>query len=92
MIKKEITITNELGLHARPANRIVTTAAPFQAELWIHKDGLRINGKSIMGVLMLQAEKGSVITLEVDGSDEKQLLQALEDLFAQGFAEEDREY
>lgn len=88
MIRKEITIINTLGLHARPAAQIVKLAAQRKASLWIEKDGERINGKSIMGVMMLAAEKGSSITLEANGAEEEELIRELEELFRNKFNEE----
>ncbi len=81
MLRKEITITNTLGLHARPAARIVKAAALSKANLWIEKDGQRVNGKSIMGVMTLAANQGSTITLEVEGEGEAELMAELEELF-----------
>lgn len=77
MIIKTIQVKNKYGLHARPAALIVTTASKYQSEFFISKDGVRVNGKSIMGVMMLAAEMGSELTLELDGPDE---VQAMEDI------------
>jgi len=88
MIRKEVTIINTLGLHARPAAQIVKAAALRKANLWIEKDGERINGKSIMGVMMLAAEKGSKIILETDGEEEEELIKDLEGLIRNKFNEE----
>jgi phosphocarrier protein len=88
MVRKEITVINTLGLHARPAAQIVKIAAQRKASLWIEKDGERINGKSIMGVMMLAAEKGSTITLEANGEEEEELICELEELFRNKFNEE----
>jgi len=88
MATRELTVANELGIHARPAQHIVKLAARYAAELFLTKDGNRVNGKSIMGVLMLAAEQGSTVTLEADGPDAEALLGALEDLFAARFHEE----
>ena len=89
MIKKTILITSSHGLHARPASLFVRTATQFRSEVKIHKDGMVVNGKSIMGVMMLAAEKGSKIELELSGEDEKKLLEAIEELFEKNFYEED---
>ena len=89
MIKRKITVKNKLGLHARPAALIVTTASKFQSEFFISKDGMRINGKSIMGVMMLAAEMGSELTLELDGPDEEEALQAIIDIIDSKFGEPD---
>jgi phosphocarrier protein len=82
------TIVNKLGLHARPSALLVTTASRFESEVWITKDSLRVNGKSIMGVMMLAAEKGSQLTFEVDGPDEDTALQELIRVIESGFGEE----
>ncbi len=88
MIRREIQIINQLGLHARPASRLVKIASLSKANLWVEKDGQRVNGKSIMGVMMLAAEKGSTIILEADGEDEKELLDKIEELIRNKFEEE----
>lgn len=87
MIERTATIVNEDGLHARPASKIVKIATGFQADVEIVKDGMAVNGKSIMGVLMLQAECGSEILLRVNGPDEVAAVEALVALIAQGFGE-----
>ena len=85
MIKKSFTIKNKTGLHARPAAMLVKTTGKFKADIFITKDGLEVNGKSIMGVMTLAAESGSVIDVKVDGPDEKELLEALENLINNDF-------
>ncbi|HQR18726.1 MAG TPA: HPr family phosphocarrier protein [Gemmatimonadales bacterium] len=87
MIEREATIVNPLGMHARPAARLVKLAATFESHIEIVKDGLSINGKSIMGVMMLAAECGSSITLRADGPDAEAALEALAALVAEGFGE-----
>ena len=82
------TIKNRLGLHARAAALLVKTANKFASELTIEKDGLEINGKSIMGILMLAASKGTKITLKVEGRDSVQALQTLGRLIENKFGEE----
>jgi len=89
MIKKTIKITSIHGLHARPASMFVRTATQFKSELKIHKDGMVVNGKSIMGVMMLAAEKGSTIDIEIDGPDEKKMQAAIEELFEKNFYEDE---
>lgn len=89
MIKKTVTIVNRLGLHARPAARLVTVAGQFKAELYLTKGDLRINGKSIMGVMMLAAEQGSELLLEMDGPDEEQAMEAIVRVIESGFGEND---
>ena len=89
MQKRVLKIINELGIHARPAQNIVKIAAKYkQTEFFITKDDDRINGKSIMGVLMLAAECGSSVTLEVNGENEVELLDELEQLFNDKFYED----
>mgnify|MGYP003461131412 FL=1 len=82
------TIKNRLGLHARAAALLVKTANKFASELTIEKDGLEVNGKSIMGILMLAASKGTKITLKVEGRDSVQALQTLGRLIENKFGEE----
>ncbi|MDE2829522.1 MAG: HPr family phosphocarrier protein [Gemmatimonadota bacterium] len=69
MLERRATVKNKLGIHARPAALLVQAAAKFTSEITLEKDGLAINGKSIMGVMMLAAEVGSVITVRVEGED-----------------------
>jgi phosphocarrier protein HPr len=82
------TIRNRLGLHARAAALLVKTANKFASEVTIEKDGLEVNGKSIMGILMLAASKGTKITLKVEGRDSVQALQTLGRLIENKFGEE----
>ena len=88
MLRKELTIKNKTGLHARPAALLVKTTGKFKSEIYISKDGYKINGKSIMGVMTLAAESGSVIEISVDGPDEEQAMLALEDLINNKFFED----
>jgi len=78
LIKRELTVKNGQGLHARPAALFVQVANKFDARITVRHDGEEVNGKSIMGILMLGAEKGSLIILEADGSDAEQALVELE--------------
>ena len=87
MIEREATIVNQEGLHARPAARIVRLASQFNSEIELAKDGLGVNGKSIMGVMMLAAECGSSILIRADGPDAEQAVEALAQLVASGFGE-----
>ncbi len=87
MITATATIVNKLGLHARPSAMLVTTAARFASEVWFTKESLRVNGKSIMGVMMLAAEKGAQLLVEVDGPDETEALQAILKVIETGFGE-----
>jgi len=82
------TIRNRLGLHARAAALLVKTANRFVSEVTIEKDGLEVNGKSIMGILMLAASKGTKITLKVEGKDSVQAIQTLGKLIESKFGEE----
>ena len=88
MIEREATIVNRDGLHARPAAKIVRLASNFNSEVELAKDGVGVNGKSIMGVMMLAAECGSSITIRADGPDAAQAVEALAQLVASGFGEE----
>ena len=83
----QVEIINKLGLHARPAAEIVKTAARFASDITLIRDDLEVNGKSIMGVMMLAAEFGSTITLRADGPDEDQALAALAAVVANKFGE-----
>lgn len=87
MIEREVVIKNRSGVHTRPAAAIVKTAARFKAEFTIIKDGMEINGKSIIGVMTLAAEQGSTLTLQFSGDDESQAADAVIDLFERGFDE-----
>lgn len=88
MIEREATIVNSDGLHARPAARIVRLASTFDSEIELSKDGVGVNGKSIMGVMMLAAECGSSITIRAQGPDAEKAAEALVALVASGFGEE----
>ena len=87
MIKTKITIINNLGLHARASAKFVSTAAKYQSHIDVIKNSQTVNGKSIMGVMMLAANKGSELILEIDGPDEEQMNQALIDLINDYFGE-----
>lgn len=87
MIEREAIIVNSLGLHARPAAELVKLASQFTAHVEIVKDGMAVNAKSIMGVMMLAAETGSTVVIRADGSDAEDALQALCVLVEQGFGE-----
>ena len=87
MPERTVQIVNRNGLHARPAAEIVKLASKFQAEITIVKDDLDVNGKSIMGVMMLAAEHGSSITLRAEGPDAAQALEALATLVGNKFGE-----
>ena len=89
MLKKSVKIVNKLGLHARPSAMLVTVASRFDSEVFFTKSELRVNGKSIMGVMMLAAEKGSEITIEVDGVDEEEAMKQIVKVIVSGFGEND---
>lgn len=88
MIKKEFTIRNRLGLHARAAAQLVKTANRFRAEITIEKDGVEVNGKSIMGLLMLAAPQGSRIAVKTAGDEAEAAMTTLGQLIDDGFGEE----
>ena len=85
---KELTVTNKLGIHARPAAMFVKTASRFVCEIFVEKDGERINGKSIMGLMMLAAGPGSKLTIHAEGGDAPEALVELEELLKRKFDEE----
>jgi phosphocarrier protein HPr len=87
MAERTVTIVNKNGLHARPAAEIVKAAAKFSSDIVILRDDLEVNGKSIMGVLMLAAECGSSITLRASGPDEAAAIDALATLISTKFGE-----
>ena len=87
MITKPITIVNKLGLHARAAAKFVTCANRYGSEIQLERNGQRVNGKSIMGVMMLAAGRGTQLTLITEGDDEQAAAEALGDLIEQRFGE-----
>ncbi|HET7602233.1 MAG TPA: HPr family phosphocarrier protein [Gemmatimonadales bacterium] len=87
MTQREAQIVNQLGLHARPAAQLVRAAAGFTSDIRLEKDGMEVNGKSIMGVMMLAAEFGSTVSVRADGPDEADAVAALCALIAEGFGE-----
>ncbi len=89
MLKKSVKVMNKLGLHARPSAMLVTVASKFESEVFFTKAELRVNGKSIMGVMMLAAEKGSEITIEVGGVDEEEAMEQIVQVIVSGFGEND---
>ena len=88
MLQKEFTIVNKLGLHARASALFVKTASRFVADIRLEKEGVEVNGKSIMGIMMLAASKGTTVRLSVSGADEIEAMQTMGDLIANGFGEE----
>lgn len=89
MISRDFTISNKLGLHARPSAQITQVASRYAAEIHIAKGGRRVNAKSIMGVMMLAAGRGSVVTIDAQGADEIDAVTALGELIESGFGEND---
>ncbi len=89
MMKKELLIENKLGLHARAAAQIVKSASGYTSKITLIKDGLEVDGKSIMGIMMLAASKGSSVMLHVSGEDEEQALSGFEKLFKDKFGEKE---
>ena len=87
-IEKEVTIVNRLGMHARPAAMFVRIASRYRAEVWVEKDGERINGKSIMGLMMLAAGQGSKLLICCEGADADKALAEIEGLIAAKFNED----
>ncbi len=88
MIEQQIEIVNSLGLHARPAADFVKLASKFNADIWVSKEELEVNAKSIMGVLTLAAECGATVTVRADGVDAEDAVEALVELVSNGFGEE----
>jgi phosphocarrier protein len=86
-LKEEVEIVNQLGLHARASAKLTQLAAQFKSEVWLARNGRRVNGKSIMGVMMLAAGIGSKVELDVSGPDETEALAALKALIADKFGE-----
>jgi phosphocarrier protein HPr len=90
--KRRIEITNRLGLHARPAAEFVKLASRFNSTVFVEKDGLEVNGKSIMGVMMLAAEQGTRLTVRAVGDDAEAAVARLEALVRDGFGEDEAMY
>jgi phosphocarrier protein len=88
MIEKDVGIINRLGLHARAAAKLVHRAGEYSSRVTLAKDGEEVDAKSILGVLLLAAAQGSVVTLRCDGEDEADAMQAVEELIADRFGEE----
>ena len=89
MISKNVTIINKLGLHARAAAKLVQLASSFECEFYVSKDGRQVNGKSIMGVMMLSASKGTKIQIIAEGADEIEAINKIESLINQKFDEKE---
>lgn len=88
MLAKNVEIVNSLGLHARPATMLVKVASKYKSKIIIRKDDLTVDAKSIMGVLILAAQKGVRLTVEIDGPDEEAAMAEVVELFNNGFGEE----
>jgi phosphocarrier protein HPr len=87
MISKDFTISNKLGLHARPSAQLTQIAGRYESEVFIARNGRRVNAKSIMGVMMLAAGPGSTVTVDAEGPDEQQAVDAIGVLIESGFGE-----
>ncbi|MBI3042975.1 MAG: HPr family phosphocarrier protein [Betaproteobacteria bacterium] len=87
MLQREVEIINRLGLHARASAKLTQVAGRFTANVWVGRNGRRVNAKSIMGVMMLAAAMGSKIVVETEGPDEEQAMEAVTRLIASGFEE-----
>lgn len=87
MINRDIEIINKLGLHARASTKLTQTASKFASDVWIERNGRRVNAKSIMGVMMLAAGKGSMVKIEANGEDETAAIAALTALIDDYFGE-----
>jgi phosphocarrier protein HPr len=87
MLQQEAEIINKLGLHARASARLTQLAGSYASDVWLSRNGRRVNAKSIMGVMMLAAAKGAKIVIEIEGSDETAAMQALQSLIADRFGE-----
>jgi len=87
LYSKEVKIVNKYGLHARPSAQLVKISSCFEADIYLEKEGVKVNGKSIMGVMMLAAEYGSMVVISAEGSDEKEAVEAIYDLLASEFQE-----
>ncbi|MBO7611352.1 MAG: HPr family phosphocarrier protein [Elusimicrobia bacterium] len=88
MKEQNVKIVNKLGLHARPASLIVQTAMAFSSNIYIIKDEIKVDAKSIMGILMLAAACGTELKLRTEGTDEEQALEKMVEIFNNGFGEE----
>jgi phosphocarrier protein len=88
MISRDFTISNKLGLHARPSAQLTQAASRFSSDIHISRGARRVNAKSIMGVMMLAAGQGSTVTVEAEGEDAERAVQAIGQLINDGFGEE----
>ncbi len=88
MQQRDVEIVNKLGLHARPSAKLTQLASSFNSQVFMARNGRRVNAKSIMGVMMLAAAKGSTVSVETDGVDEVAAIEALVTMISSGFGEE----
>lgn len=88
MLEQEFVIVNKLGLHARASALLVKTASRFRSDIKIEREGVEVNGKSIMGIMMLAAAKGTTIGVRVEGDDEVEAMASLEEIITNGFGED----
>lgn len=88
MARAEVIVVNRLGLHARPSAKVTAAAGRFRAEVWLSRNTRKVNAKSIMGVMMLAAARGSTLVVEAEGPDADQAVAALVELIGSGFGEE----
>lgn len=88
MTQREVEIVNRLGLHARAAAKLVHVSSQFDSDVWMIRDGEEVDAKSILGLLLLAAAQGSVVTIRCDGADEEAALAAVSELIESGFEEE----
>jgi phosphocarrier protein len=89
MLQQEVEIINRLGLHARASAKLTQLAGAYQSEVWLSRNGRRVNAKSIMGVMMLAAAKGTTVTVETSGTDEQEAIAAVLKLIGDKFGESD---
>jgi phosphocarrier protein len=87
MLQRDVEIINKLGLHARASAKLTQTAGQHKSQIWLSRNGKRINAKSIMGVMMLAASKGTTVGIEIEGEDEEQAMKAIVDLINDKFGE-----
>ena len=86
-LTREFTIQNKMGMHARPAAQLVKRASKYQSDIWVEKDDEQVNGKSIMGLMMLAAGKGEIIKVTVEGSDAEAAMSDIGELITSGFGD-----
>jgi len=87
-VEKTLTVQNQLGLHARAAAELVKVTSEFRSDITLNKDGLQVNGKSIMGIMMLAAPKGTKVKVTIEGPDAEECMQAVERIFEEKFGED----